>query len=61
MFVLELGDSEVYKNTEAEAFAGNSASVTTIQNKVDTGIISIIQPNRQTLIVFLYLFLTLLA
>lgn len=32
--------SEVYKNTEAEAFASDSTSVTTIQNKVDTGIVS---------------------
>ena len=33
--------SEVYKNTEAEAFASDSTSVTTIQNKVDTGIVSL--------------------
>lgn len=45
--------NEVYKNTEAELPAKASASVTTMENKVDTGIISIIQPNRQTLIVFL--------
>ena len=68
MFVLELGvvlettpSIVKYKNTEAEAFAGDSTSVTTIENKVDTGIISVIQPNRQIRIVFLYLFLTLLV
>ena len=68
MFVLELGVVlettpciVKYKNTEAEAFAGDSTSVTTIENKVDTGIISVIQPNRQIRIVFLYLFLTLLV
>jgi hypothetical protein len=60
MFVLELGVVlettpciVKYKNTEAESLAKASASVTTMANKVDTGIISIIQPNRQTLIVSL--------
>jgi hypothetical protein len=60
MFVLELGVVlettpciVKYENTEAESLAKASASVTTMENKVDTGIISIIQPNRQTLIVFL--------
>lgn len=32
--------NELYKDTEAEAFAGNAASVTTIENKVDTVIVS---------------------
>lgn len=32
--------SNIYKNTEAEAFAGDSTSVTTMDNKVDTGIVS---------------------
>ena len=61
MFVLELGvvlettpSIVKYKNTEAEAFAGDSASVTTMANKVYTGIISLIRLNRQTRIVFLY-------
>ena len=60
MFVLELGvvlettpSIVKYKNTEAEAFTGNFASVTTMANKVDTGIISLILLNRQTRIVFL--------
>ena len=60
MFVLELGvvlettpGIVKYKNTEAEAFAGDSASVTTMANKVDTYIISLILPNHQTLIVCL--------
>ena len=68
MFVLELGvvlettpSIVKYKNTEAKSLAKASASVTTMANKVDTDIISIIQPNRQTRIVFLCLFLTLLA
>lgn len=32
--------SNIYKNTEAEAFTGDSASVTTIEDKVDTDIVS---------------------
>ena len=68
MFALELGVVlettpciVKYKNTEAESLAKASASVTTMANKVGTDIISIIPPNRQTRIVFLSLFLTLLV
>ena len=68
MFVFELGvvlettpSIVKYKNTEAESLAKASASVTTMANKVDTGIISVILLNRQTQIVFLCLLLALLV